>query len=205
LFDFDATAAELAATLRAIPVAPPKPGYHCRELFCPARAVCPVTVAALAEVAPQILSERVRRLPLVGPIDDNEHAAALLEGLPLLEAWIEERRKALKAFADEHEGVELEDGRVYAGRPTKSTSLRLDVKGADDALREVLGDRADEAISRSLTQTGIDRVARRLAQKHGDLARIKSAAIEALRRRGAVKVSEYRRYEVRAVDGRRSC
>jgi hypothetical protein len=164
------------------------------SLYCPARAVCPETLSALAEVAP----EPVRRLPLVGPITNNDHAAVLLEGLPRLEAWIEERRQALKKYADEHEGVRLTDGRIYAGWPAKSTSLRLDVKGAEDALRDVLGDRAGDAINRTLTQTGIERVARALAKKRGDLSRLKNAAIEALRKRGAVKVSSYRRYEARS-------
>jgi len=197
-FDLDAAAADLARTLDAIPAAEPAPGMHCRELFCPARAVCPTTTAALETVAASAISPAAaRRLPLIGPVEDDDQAITLLEGLPRLEAWVEDRKRALRAYADEAGGVRLADGRVYAGRPAKSTSLHLEVSGAEPALREVLGAAADRAIARTITRAGIDRAARQLAERHGDLSRIRRAALEALRRAGAVKVSQYRRYEAR--------
>ena len=199
-FDLDAAAADLPRVLGAISTAEPNPGLHCRELFCPARACCPATTAALTMVASSTLSPAAaRRLPLVGPIEDDDQAITLLEGLPRLEAWIDDRKRALRAYADETEGLRLPDGRVWAGRPAKSTTLHLEVRGAEGALRSVLGDAAELAISRGVTQVGIDRAARRLAVKHGDIKRIRQAALEALRAAGAVKKSEFRRYEARAA------
>jgi CRISPR/Cas system-associated exonuclease Cas4 (RecB family) len=183
---------ELRQLLEQLPAAEPRPGLHCDELYCPARAVCPATRALLLDAHVEI--EPRRRLPLVGPIGSNEQALAILVAAPLLEAWIAERVKAAKAFADAHEGIRGIDGRVYRARPQKRETPRLDVAGALPALQAALGPMAEAAIKTKVSTSfsAIRAAAKASGQPQKD---VEDVAREALRGVGALKQSQFTTYE----------
>lgn len=183
-FDLDLALAELRATFAgAIESAEPRPGPHCKG--CPAAAVCPETSRALAEIAP----DPDRRRLLSGPIEDVEHARILVQGLPLLKAWIKEREKALEAFAS-REPVPLGEG-LWFGAVEHAGTERIEVdRAALEVIRRHLGAAADDAIEMKATKTGIERGARAAlvasGQKRG-IGKLKDAVLEDLRKAGRVK------------------
>lgn len=196
-FDIDVAAAEMRGELGRIPGAEPKAGTHCKERWCPARAVCPTTRAALSHVLPILPSSPIGvETALAGPVASEAAARALYVGLPLLEEWIGERKEAIKAFADANGGVRFPDGRVYSGADSQRETLRLDVAGAEDALRSVLGDAAEEAIDRKATKSSVERAARKIAAR-GQLGAMRDDAIDAMRKAGAVKRSTFKEYRLR--------
>ena len=186
--DLEAAAQAMTSELARIPTAEPVDGMHCR--WCPARGICPKTTALVAEV----LSEAVpaRRLPLVGAIEDDETARALLEGLPLLEAWVDDRWKQLKTYA-ERGAVSLGNGKAW-GKVEKPGREKIDltVKGAIDAINTALGPAAEVALEVETSKSAIERgVRKQLAGegggKRGDLGKRKDAILETLRTLGALK------------------
>ncbi len=187
-FDLEAAAQAMTAELARIPTAEPVDGTHCR--WCPARGICPKTTALVAEVLPGALPER--RLPLVGAVEDDETARAFIEGLPLLEAWVDDRWKQVRAYA-ERGAVPLGSGRVW-GKVEKPgrEKVDLEVKGAIDAINEALGPAAEVALEVETSKSAIERgVRKQLAGegggKRGDLGKRKEAILEALRKLGALK------------------
>jgi len=185
-------AESLATTVASVPTAEPRPGPWCFEKWCPALTVCPVAQWPLAMVP------SVRRLPLVGEVRSDEDAAALIDALPRFEAWAKERRQAVKRYVKERGEVQLPGGLVYALTPSQRETVRLDVKGAIEALRSVLKEHTDEALTIKASKESIERAAKVMAAgKRGEVGRIKKEAVEALRKAGALKVSTYDDYEVR--------
>lgn len=183
---------ELRRLLAELPTAEPRPGLHCDDFYCPARAVCPATRAAL--VAAEVEIEPRRRLPLVGPVRSNDQALALLTALPLLEEWIAERQRAVKVWADINGGVRSMDGRVYKARSQTRETPRLDVAGADSALAKVLGERTADAIEvERSTSWGKIKAAAKLAGI--PQAQAEREIREALRKAGALKVSKFDTYQ----------
>jgi CRISPR/Cas system-associated exonuclease Cas4 (RecB family) len=195
LLELEVTAAELRrehATIQRGPV--PESGIHCRELFCPARAVCPTTLDVMAAAA-RVLN--VQSIVAEGPVTSEAQAIALFEALPSVAAWAEERLGAVKRFADSLPGgLRWPDGRVFMGREQKTDQLNIDSPGAEDALRTVLGDATSVAVERKATKSSIERAARTIAAK-GKLEATKDAAIEAMRGAGAITIKYSKRYELK--------
>ena len=105
-FDLAAIAGGLAEAIAAIPTAEPVPGLHCAELWCPARASCPVGRAIVAEIAPpDALTPHRWSVQVEGP----EHAAWLLDRAKLVEAAAKAVRDAVKAACPE-DGWAMPDG-----------------------------------------------------------------------------------------------
>jgi hypothetical protein len=205
-FDVFLFVAGLAELLEQLPTAEPRPGLHCDDGRCPARAVCPATRALLLDAKLEL--EPRRRLPLVGPIVDNDQALAVLVGLGLLEKWSDERREAVKAYADAKGGVVAPDGRVWRGNTETRETPRLDAAGAMDALRLELGDRAEKAITTKVSTSweAIKDQLRAISER-GTLTDRERHVRAALRKAGAVKVSEFTKYSWKkkgkeATDGR---
>lgn len=191
---------EMAELLDALPTAEPRPGLHCDDLYCPARAVCPATRALLLDAKLEL--EPRRRLPIAGPIATDEQAVAVLVAESLIVTWLAERLEAVKAWADKNDGIR-HDGRVYRGREVERETPRIDVAGAVEALREVLGADADKAIKTKTTATfssirealrGRQEEERRKGKKV-PMKDLEEHAREALRQVGALKVSKFRQYE----------
>ncbi|AUX28117.1 MULTISPECIES: PD-(D/E)XK nuclease family protein [Sorangium] len=194
-FDVAVFVEELRRMIAGLPKARPRPGLHCDALYCPARSVCPATRALLLEA--QVPLEARRRLPLVGPVKTEEQAFAILVAAPLLQSWIGERIKAAKTFADEHDGVrDPGSGKVYKGRPQKRETPRLDVQGAFEALRGVLPPEVVHAAVKTTSKTSFDALGKALrAAKVQGAKDLEQQVREALRRAGALKVTEFKQYE----------
>lgn len=106
-FALAAVAGELAESLAAVPTAEPKPGPHCGELYCPARATCPAGTSAVAELVPEGALVRKFSTALTGP----DHAVWMLDRIRLVEAQCKAIKDAIKDACPE-EGWRLEGGSV---------------------------------------------------------------------------------------------
>ncbi len=184
VFALDAEAAMLTRELVAFASDPtvPRPGPWCSDRYCPARASCPATVEALAQLVPAAALTRHRlSTDLTGP----EHAAWTLTALDLVDEATKAIRASLRAYADDHGGIQLPDGSTWAGRQVTTEKPSLDVPGALDAIRAA---GASEAIESSTTWSAIDKAVGKPAGK---------ALREQLAALGAVKTASYQRYEAR--------
>lgn len=189
--------AELRKMLDALPTAEARPGLHCEDYYCPARAVCPATRALLLDAKLDI--EPRKRLPITGPVTTNEQAHAVLVGVPLIEAWAKDRIKEARQYADQHGGVRGPDGRLYKGREEQRETARLEVDGADRVLVEALGPLGAEAIEtkRTASWKSIETVIRKRISRGEKGLVIKDErekVREALREAGALKVSKFTKY-----------
>jgi hypothetical protein len=196
-FDMALHVTEMAQLLEELPTAEPRPGLHCEEMYCPARAVCPATRALLVDA--KLALEPRRRLPLVGDVEENDQALAILVAAPLIESWLADRVKAARAFADANGGVRAPDGRIYRSRPQTRETPRLDVDGAREAMRRVLGSDADSAIKTKVS-TSFEAMrdvvrARRAAGEKIPIEDTIKHTREALREVGALKISEFDTYD----------
>jgi hypothetical protein len=106
-FDLVTVETELVATLDAIPEARPQPGMHCRELWCPALAVCPATRQATQLLAPGD--------PI--PVDLASQPDAVLESViarvKTIRSLCDHVEESVRAEADTRGGIALGDGRVW--------------------------------------------------------------------------------------------
>ena len=181
---------------RRIPAAEARPGFHCEELYCPARAVCPATRALLID-AHLGLDDR-RRLPIVGPVTTGPQALAILVAADLIEAWIKERVASVKAYTDRVGFLRREDGKVYRSRTVTRETPMLDAPGALDALREVIGAWSEEAYETKIVSSfeTIEKAirARSAAGVAGPIKAVKEHAREALRNAGALKITQHEVY-----------
>lgn len=138
-------------------------GSQCR--WCPCYATCPAKVTLLAK-------------PFGADQITPEIAASAYERLRLYKAAVEKAEAILKDYARTHP-IPLEGGEVYGVRIDRTRSL--DGKVAEKALRDLLGDAADAAISVEVTQAGIKRA---LAKAETDLTL--DAVLEEIRKRGGL-------------------
>ncbi len=127
-----AIASELDDLIAAIPSAVPKPGPHCGELYCPARATCPAGKAAIDGLVPE--TALVKKFDFTPAIKSPEHAVWMLDRCRLASAQIDAIKDAIKAWVPA-EGVELPDGSVL--RETVATATTLDKAMALSLLREL--------------------------------------------------------------------
>ena len=189
--DLDAHAAELRATVAAIPTSEPKPGKHCQ--YCPARAVCPAMGTALATVTPRT------RLPIVQRSEDfvsPEHVAEQYLTLRAAKVAIEQAWGAIRSYVDTHGAVDLGNGHTYARRETKRESISLDSRVAVDALRDALGPSWETAVSLSTTKTDIEAASREVAKVSGEkIVAVKNRTLDALRAVGAISTNISNTYE----------
>lgn len=112
--------AAVRAALDAVPSAAPHPGGHCAELYCPARAHCPATSAAVAQV---IEPAQLVRHKLSTEIASPEHAAWMLHTLDLVDSASSQIRDKIKAYARERGGLPLPDGKVWTEVPATRQSI----------------------------------------------------------------------------------
>lgn len=194
-FELTVFVEELRRLVEGLPEAQPRPGLHCDDLYCPARAVCPATRALLLDARVPI--EPRRRLPLVGPVETEDQALAILVAAPLLEAWIAERVKAAKFFADAHDGLrDPVSGKVYRGRDATRETPRLDVAGAFTALEGAVGPEVAAASVTTVRKTSFGAIGKALrAAKVKGAPDVERRAREALRAAGGLKISKFKQYE----------
>lgn len=176
-FDLDGIAAELRALLEKDHTnSEPTPGPHCSERYCPARAACPVTTGAMGDTL--VKADRLIRHKFSEQIATPDHAAWLLTACELVEDGLKAVRGQLRAYADEHGGIALSDGSVWAGSEVTTERPDLTVPGA-------LGKVPSAAIEQTATWSGIEKAVGKAEAK---------AVREALQALGAVRSSSFRKY-----------
>ena len=111
-----------------------RPGEHCTGLYCPIRATCPKTSEAIDELAPVPLTEAVV-YPLTGAIESAEQAMWILHRVKAVQAAVDLAEKAVRAYADERQGIEA-DGKFW-GRHV-DTWIEPDLSTLDDLKMAVL-------------------------------------------------------------------
>jgi hypothetical protein len=182
--------------VRALPTAEAKPGPHCRALYCQGYGVCPSTSHALAEVQPH----RLRVVTSAADIESPEHASSLYGLVRMAEARVKAIKSALAEYADTHGGVPAGDGRTWQRVERHREAIDLSVPGALDALRAVLGDRANDAIEYSVTKSALELVARSIAAEQGrPIKHVVLEVLNALRDVGAARPTKSVSYEEREV------
>lgn len=111
-----------------------QPGEHCTGLYCPIRATCAKTAEAIDELAPVPLTESIV-YPLTGAIESPEQAMWILHRVKAVQAAVDLAEKAVRAYADERQGIEL-DGKFW-GRHV-DTWIEPDLSALDEAKLAVL-------------------------------------------------------------------
>lgn len=197
-FEFAAIEEELAALYLSVRRSPqPKPGAHCAELWCPAITSCPAVQRANEELA---RGESEPNTALVVPnaaaIRTKEQAAQMYTLLSQYDAFSEACWRALKAFVDAHGEVPLGDGRAYSAIEASRDTIRLSNESAA-VVREMLGDKADEAIKMSITKESIKEATLALVGGGKKRTALERALMLRLEELGAVRVSTFTKYEVR--------
>ena len=166
-FDLAGVAEDLRALRRRIagPAEAPRPGWWCTGRYCPVVATCPATAKALLAI--DRASEL--RFPLSIALESAEHAGYVLERLDAVEKAVDTIRQAVKDYAKRYGPVPVGDGKVYGpilmdGRE----SVDLTVAGAEDLIRQVLGEAAVEAVvEKSTSKAAIERYAKATQEKRG--------------------------------------
>lgn len=189
--DLAAHAHDLRQTVAAIPTSEPTPGKHCA--YCPARAACPATTTALAEVTPRT------RLPIVTRSEDftsAEHAREQYLTLRAAKAVIAQAWDAVHAYMAVHGPIDLGDGRQYASRQSRRETISLESRAAVEVLRNELGAAWDLAVSLSTSKSAIEDAAREVAKQRGEkIVAVKNRTLDALRAVGAVNTNISQTYE----------
>jgi hypothetical protein len=174
----------------------PRPGPHCRELYCPIVDRCEATQASLVAIdAAADLS-----MPLTVSIESDEHARYIYGRLSGVKA-------ALKAVEDAlHERhqlwpLDLGDGRVLANWETERESVIVN-KASLTVLNAHLENRALDIVEQKVTKTAIKELCKEVGPPRGG-PRLFNELWDRLRAAGAVNTSKYTRFEARKrVEGK---
>jgi hypothetical protein len=179
---------ELAELLELVDAPPvPRPGPWCERYYCPLRAVCPATVAALAQVDVELAAA-----PLTGEFSSPEHAAAVRHRLPVLQAVIEHAQEQLEAYAKRHGPLPVVDRPGVVWGPVEHDGReRIEpTPAALEVVRQRLGEASAEAIECSVSKASLERGVRSSLgpqAKRGAAGRAMKELLEELRAIKAVK------------------
>lgn len=188
---------DLVERVDAVPA--PRPGPWCDRYYCPIRAVCPATVAALA-----VVDQDLARTPLVGEIATAWQAAAVRHRLPVLQAWLDQRHADLEAWSKKWGPLPVEDKPgVFWGPVDHAGRERIEAtRDAVEIVRQRLGEHADLAIERSMSKASLERGTRAALTaggaplKRGALSAAVKSLLEELRGvHAVVKGAPYTKFE----------
>lgn len=197
--DIEQERGRISRRLRLVTSAEPNAGAHCAELYCPMRAVCPVT-KTLARRLREPLAMRLEGSALTEPIRDNEHARALLEALPLIKAFIRQREQDLEAFADDNGGIVLADGTVRTRTDVPRRSVDLENARLRKALEARFGADFEKEIGRVNVSLAKAEKLIRAEQPKGQkeaAVRMFRAEVEAT---GAIRITTHKRWSNETED-----
>jgi len=124
----------------------PCPGPHCSSLWCPIRATCPATTAALAKLGGTRLS---------GVIQDEDHAAWTLGRLGAVKEAIKDIEAAGQGWAAEHGDIPMPGGKVWGPFEKSRESVHLDTAGAMAALEGLTVAELDKAAPRKTSKAAL--------------------------------------------------
>lgn len=196
-WDLDAWAARFAniyarvAAAVAAPVEHTRVGDHCGN--CPAIRVCP----AMAGLARELVASPPS--PEAYPALDDAAAGAAWAKVQVLRELLDRAAAALRVRA-ERRGLPLPDGRWLT--PVESSRRTVDVEKALPVLRQLVGERAEGLVERSLSAAAVDAVVRELAAASGDTAKATGERVwTALREAKAARDSTYVQLRPRKLAG----
>jgi RecB family exonuclease len=183
----DAWAGRFAALHARVAAAVAAPGEHVRVGDhcgnCPAMRVCPAMAALARELVAAPPS------PETYPALDDAAAGAAWAKVQVLRELLDRAAAALRVRA-ERRGLPLPDGRWLT--PVESTRRTVDVEKALPLLRQLVGDRAEGLVERSLSAAAVDALARELAAASGDTAKATGERVwTALREARAAREATY--------------
>lgn len=166
-------------------------GDHCSN--CPAFRVCPAMSALARELVMAPPS------PETYPALDDDDAGAAWQRIALFEEVLGRAKEALRVRAL-RKGLPLPDGRWLM--PVESTRRTVDVERALPVLRELVGERAEAIVERSLSASAIDGLARELAAAGGEKQKAVNERVwTALREAKAARESTYVQLRPRKLAG----
>jgi len=186
-WELDTIAAELMELRRRQIEEPsvPRPGMHCRDLYCPMVSRCPATRGALAAV------DRPSELPMpLGgiAIRSDEHLRSVRERVALIEEGLPHIKRAMREYLVKRGAVEVTPGVYYGPVEHKGRErVDLEVPGATEVVERHLGpEAAKEAVEVSASKTSLARGVRAAAEV-GQRAAMERALLGELRAVGAIK------------------
>jgi len=184
--DLDAIAYEVRGLLERIPTSEPAPGPWCSDKWCPARAVCPATRAAMVATPME---------PMSIVVDSADACARIHTQIGLAEEFLETVKRARNEWLQNNPaGCELADGSVLQWTIEERDTIEL-----TDAAAALI---PPEAIERKTSKTAIERAIKATCAK-GEAAAKMREVLAALDAAGAIKTSQYGKPKSRKA-GRRA-
>lgn len=182
--DLDAIAYEARGLMRAAPNSEPAPGPWCEQKWCPARAQCPATQAAI--VATPVA-------PLSLTIDSPETCARVHVQIGLAEAFLDEVKKARNAWLENNPaGCELADGSTLCMGVEERDSIVCN----GDVIAILCDHGCKSAVEAKTSKAAIERAIKATAPK-GEAASMLREVLSALDSAGAIKTSQYTKIKVK--------
>jgi hypothetical protein len=170
----------------------PKPGAHCRELFCPIVDKCPATQKSLAAIdaATEI------KMPLVCEIESDEHALYIYERLPAIKAALKKVESALRERFRDSE-LTLSNGKKLTHWDV--TRERVAVTDATiGILDKHLNGQGGDLVEQKISNTAIRALCKDVAPDRGASALYRTVWAD-LERAGLVNTSTHQKFEARKV------
>lgn len=167
--DLDDVSANIRKLAKKIPKAEPKPGLHCRQLFCPIRGVCGASLAVHTSLARDLV---LRDFEPQTP-EDWERALHVLQVAPEVLKWFEAAVYAQLARMP-GQAVTLPDGRVWAQTETHPRTINLSVPGVESA---IYGAGLGDAITKSVSRDALEKAVRALPPA-SDGSRLRGKGVE---------------------------
>lgn len=158
---------ELRELIAAGPT-PPRPGHHCRDLYCPAIAVCPKTVDTLDAIVPS-------ETPWTLELCDDATASAVLARCKAATKAIEIAEAAVKKYADEHGGIKLPSGKTWGPNTCPKESFSLSGPEGMEGIDIISRANAAGAIKSSITKADLKRCIPDKAARDEVIKKLRSA------------------------------
>ena len=158
-------------------------GSWCKH--CASKHVCASKTGLLVQIAE-------KGLAVIGDTEMTPaRAVKAYEQLVLIEQLVKDARARLTTFVEDQGPIDLGNGRMF-GRYHKEGNRKLDADAAVQAIREVVGEPAEEfeqlAIERSTSQAAIERAAKAVAGAgRGAATKLKAAVLKRIDELGGMK------------------
>lgn len=171
--------------------ATPKPGSHCRGMWCPIVASCPATLETLAVIE----ADARKHLPVMPAIETAEQAARVHVGLKLIDEARKRWRQELDEYVSAHGPIEIGDGLYYGPVVSERETIAIGHEHLPTLISMMGADAAREAVEVKTSKSAIEDALKSRQAKRGDGVKAARAVVDALREGGAVRSSQWTRYD----------
>jgi hypothetical protein len=187
-WDLEETAEQLRA-LALTEEATPRPGPHCASQWCPIRAVCPATRAALE----RIHSEAAAHFPdAMLVVDSDDKARAARVALRLYDEAAERLKESLHGYVRSRGAIDLGDGTRYGLTVQSRERVTLDA----DAVALLRDHGALDAVEYRTSKEAIKRALATVYPGRGNATKRLRALLDELRSGGHVSASSFERFDI---------